>query len=93
MNEKIERRLYQISGIVILLLLAGLLLYFYIYNQGFEEGKHEGYSEGFGYYEEMVNNSIETNEAFSLNWRDVKCEKVERLVRDNNNWTIRGYWI
>ncbi len=91
MKELTEIKLRQIGAVVIISILAGLLLYFYIYDQGFTEGKKDGYGDGYGELEDKIVNSVETNETFSLDWKDIRCEEIDF----NLNFTLSGlggYW-
>jgi hypothetical protein len=96
MKEKTERRLYQISSGIIILLVTGLLLYNFIHNQAFNEGKEKGYKEGYSLglesYEEKIKDSIENNNSFLSNSGLVKCEgfKLPEINFDNLGW---ARWI
>lgn len=86
-DEETEKRLYQVSAILILSIVAALLLYFYIYNQGFVEGENEGYDSAWDNYEKSILDSVEGNYTLIVGYNLIKCEEA------NLDPIVYGGWI
>lgn len=80
-----EETIDNIAALIIILIVVGITLYNFAYNEGFLEGRTRGYYDGKGDLAKEITLSIENNSTVFVDSKLVKCGTYES-VDDFDIW-------